>query len=64
MYKDKVIYDKPVYVGSTILYLSKLHMMKFHNEVVNTKETNEVSSWYGYWQDGLKKHLPGRAQVK
>ena len=34
------------------------------NEVVNTKETNEVSSWYGYWQDGLKKHLPGRAQVK
>ena len=35
MYKDKVIYDKPVYVGCTILDLSKLHMTEFHYEVIH-----------------------------
>ena len=35
MYKQEIIYDKPIYVGTTILDLSKLHMMKFHYEVID-----------------------------
>ena len=34
MYKEEIIYDKPLYVGTTILDLSKLHMMKFHYDVM------------------------------
>ena len=34
MYKQEIIYDKPIYVGTSILDLSKLHMMKFHYEVI------------------------------
>ena len=29
-YKTKIVYDKPVYVGCTVLDLSKLHMMDLH----------------------------------
>ena len=35
MYKQEIIYDKPIYVGTTILDLSKLHMLKFHYEVID-----------------------------
>jgi hypothetical protein len=34
MYKTKVVLDKPIYVGTTILDLSKLLMMKFHYDVI------------------------------
>jgi hypothetical protein len=35
MYKQEIIYDKPIYVGTSILDLSKLHMMNFHYNVIN-----------------------------
>ena len=35
MFKREVLYDKPSYVGTSIMDLSKLHMMKFHYEVIH-----------------------------
>ena len=35
MYKQEIIYDKPIYVGTSVLDLSKLHMMKFHYNVIH-----------------------------
>ena len=35
MYKKEIVYDKPIYVGTSILDLSKLCMMKFHYEVMD-----------------------------
>ena len=35
MFKQEVLYDKPSYVGASIMDLSKLHMMKFHYEVIH-----------------------------
>ena len=34
-YKNKVIYNKPVYVGTTILDISKECMMNFHYNVIH-----------------------------
>ncbi len=34
MYREEILYDKPLYVGTCILDLSKLHMMKFHYDVI------------------------------
>ena len=34
MCKTKVVLDKPIYVGTTILDLSKLLMMKYHYDVI------------------------------
>ena len=34
MYQDEVVLDKPVYVGTTILDLSELLMMRFHYSVI------------------------------
>ena len=35
MYKQEIVYDKPIYVGTSILDLSKLHMMNFHYNVIH-----------------------------
>ena len=35
MYKKEIIYDKPLYVGTSILDLSKLCMLDFHYNVIN-----------------------------
>ena len=34
MYKQEIIYDKPIYVGTSILDLSKLIMMEFHYDII------------------------------
>ena len=34
MYKKEIIYNKPIYIGVSILDLSKLCMMEFHYEVI------------------------------
>ena len=34
MYKKEIEYNKPVYVGTSILDLSKLYMMDFHYNVI------------------------------
>ena len=47
MYRDKVVYDKPVYVGCTILDLSKLHMTEFHYEVIHKNFKGIYSLVYG-----------------
>jgi hypothetical protein len=41
MFKTEVFYDKPIYVGTSILDLSKLCMMKFHYEVINKQFENK-----------------------
>ena len=30
MYKTEIVMDKPIYVGTSILDISKVHMMNFH----------------------------------
>ena len=35
IYKKEIQYDKPIYLGSTVLELSKLHMYKFFYNVLN-----------------------------
>ena len=35
MFKQEVVYDKPIYVGTSILDLSKLCMMEFHYDVIH-----------------------------
>ena len=34
-YKNEIQYDKPIFLGSTVLELSKLHMYKFFYNVLN-----------------------------
>ena len=34
-YREKIVYDKPVYVGCAILDLSKLKMLEFHYNVID-----------------------------
>ena len=46
MYKDKVVYDKPIYVGTAILDLSKLCMMKFHYEVIHKEHAGRYNIIY------------------
>ena len=33
-YKTEIQYDKPIYLGSTVLELSKLHMYKFYYDIL------------------------------
>ncbi len=42
-FKEEIVYDKPLYVGTSILDLSKLHMMKFHYDVIQ-KEFNDKAN--------------------
>ena len=41
MFKEEVLYDKPLYVGSSILDLSKLCMMQFHYGVIEKEFENK-----------------------
>ena len=45
-YKKEIVYDKPIYVGTSVLDLSKLHMMKLHFEVVESNLKNNYDLLY------------------
>ena len=40
MYKQEIIYDKPIYVGTSVLDLSKLCMMDFHYNTIRSSMVN------------------------
>ena len=42
MDKTEVLLDKPIYVGATILDLSKLHLYKFHYEYIKANYGNKA----------------------
>jgi hypothetical protein len=46
MFKQEIVYDKPIYVGTSILDLSKLHMMRFHYEVIHANFENKYELIY------------------
>lgn len=46
MYKKEIVYDKPIYVGTSILDLSKLHMMDFHYNVIQKEFENQYNLIY------------------
>ena len=46
MYKEEIEYNKPVYVGTSILGLSKLCMMDFHNNVIQHHFPNKHNLCY------------------
>jgi hypothetical protein len=46
MYKQEIIYDKPIYVGTSILDLSKLHMMNFHYNVIHKEFEGKYNLMY------------------
>ena len=45
-FKEEIVYDKPLYVGTSILDLSKLHMMKFHYDVIEKHFLKDYISYY------------------
>ncbi len=45
-YKTRIVYDKPVYVGCSVLDLSKLHMMDFHYNVIQAQHGNKAKLIY------------------
>ena len=46
MFKKEIVYDKPCYVGTSILDLSKLCMMEFHYGVIQKTFHDNCSSVY------------------
>ena len=46
MFKKEIVYDKPIYVGTSVLDLSKLHMMRFHYEVIQPNFENNYELIY------------------
>ena len=46
MYKEEIVYDKPLYVGTSILDLSKLCMMQFHYDVIHKNFENNYNLLY------------------
>ena len=46
MYKEEILYDKPLYVGATVLDLSKLCMMEFRYGVVEKEFKNKYELVY------------------
>jgi hypothetical protein len=46
MYKEEVLYDKPLYVGASILDLSKLCTMEFHYGVIEKEFKNKYELLY------------------
>ena len=44
--KTEIVYDKPIYVGTSILDLSKLHMMDFHYNVIEEQYHNKYELIY------------------
>ena len=47
-YKNEIQYDKPIYLGSTVLELSKLYMYKFFYIVLNPSLKNLMLHGYGW----------------
>jgi hypothetical protein len=45
-HKEKIVYDKPVYVGCAILDLSKLKMLEFHYNVIDKQFGNKAKLIY------------------
>jgi hypothetical protein len=45
-YKTEIIYDKPIYVGTSILDLSKFHMMDFHYNVIEEQYKDKYELIY------------------
>jgi len=46
MFKEEIVYDKPLYVGASILDLSKVCMMEFHYGVVEKEFQNKYDLIY------------------
>ena len=47
MFKQEVIIDKPIYVGTGVLDLSKLCMMEFHYDVIHNNFEGKYHAIYG-----------------
>jgi hypothetical protein len=46
MYKKEIVYDKPIYVGTSVLDLSKLCMMDFHYNAIHKEFENSYKLLY------------------
>ena len=46
MYKEEIVMDKPIYVGTSILDLSKVCMMDFHCNVIENEFANKYNLIY------------------
>ena len=43
-YKKEIVYNKPIYVGTSVLDLSTLTMIKFHYDVIHKSFRKTVQS--------------------
>jgi hypothetical protein len=46
-HREKIVYDKPVYIGCAILDLSKLKMIEFHYDVIDKQFGEKAKLIYG-----------------